>query len=467
MRFWLPLVLGVASAVTACALFTNLDGYSGQSPPASTSPAGDGEGDGGGPSIVTADGSSPVGPVLTDAGADATSASGAFSLGVTPGMVFLDPGQQNVPLSVTVSRTGSFAAPVTVSINGLPSAVHANSLTLTASDSTGTVNLGADANAVAGAAGITVLGVAGTDSASIPIALFVTGVVQTLTAAGTVTFASPIPPLVDFYAWGGGGAGGGINPSSGNTTPFRGGAGGAGGLAAGRVATSAGASFAVKVATGGALANGAGGSGGGYSVVARGATLLLVGPGGGGGGSGYAETNASDGTPGGAGGGATGANGGGLGGTSNAGGAADLCGSSCNGTAPSAGSSLLGGAGGSEGPGMSMSGGSPGGGPSIVRLPSGGGGGGGWFGGGGGGFKIVDPAYIIYHGDGGGGGSGHLDPSVTPIGAGLFRGSGTNPPTPAFYRPGVAVGGIGAINDNATAATPGGPGCVVVVLAKP
>lgn len=447
--------------LAGCSLFTDLGGVSGEEP--AVLPPGTGQ-DGG------------SGGTNEDAGVTGRPPSGTFSVEVVPSRIYLDPGEQNVPVHLTLKRNEGFVAPVTITWNGLPSSVTPSSLTFAGPTTSGDVMLAAQADAKATTAGAKVLAVAGNDAAEIPVSVFVTGDLDVFANDGAFTVPSPAPPELAILAWGGGGGGGSINRST-NGSPYAGGNGGAGAWAGGLVAFAPNDKLDIRVGKGGEVTPQGGGSGGGYSSVTKDTTLLLLAAGGGGGGSGYAETNAANGTAGGAGGAATGANGGGgRGGTAAAGGAADTCGkAACDGTPPSAGAKLTGGTAGYSGGATNTlaAGGAPGGGATANRAPSGGGGGGGWFGGGGGGYRIDDPSFIVYHGNGGGGGSSYADATLvkplTPTSTALVLGG--NGPTPPRtndprYRPALAIGGAGAVN-GASPATAGGNGRVVIVLAKP
>lgn len=453
-------VLGALGLVVllgaGCSLFTDLGGTTGEDDP-SVLPPGAGQ-DGG------------IATTGDDAG-KGQSSTGAFTIEVSPTRVYLDPGQQNVPVHLELRRRTDFTAPVTLAWNGLPSTVTTSALTLAGPTTSGDVALGAAANAPASSSAVKVLAVAGTDSAEVSIELVVTGPIATLDADGTVVLPTPAPPEVGFALWGGGGGGGGMNKTS---PDYAGGSGGGGGFAGGRVAAKSGDTFVVKVGQGGKVTNQSGATGGGYTAVLRGGVTLLLAGGGGGGGAGYGQTNLASGTAGGAGGGSQGKNGGGgRAATATAGGAADTCTkAACDGIAPTPGTMLQGGNGGypsSGAPGIVM-GALPGGGSSAANAPSGGGGGGGWFGGGGGGFRVVDPTYIIYMGNGGGGGSGYVDPAVTPVVAGaqlLEAGSGTQPArtTDVHYQAGTGTGGAGAVQQGP--GTVGGKGRMVAFFFKP
>lgn len=413
-----------------------------------------------------------------DAGADGTAPhrndeqreTASFSLSVSVGSVYVDPGEQNVVVPIRLSRASGFTSPVVVTLNGLPSAVRASGLTLTGADESASVLLGADSVAAAGGAKITIVGTAGDESATASFSLFVTGRLLDLDADRSLTLPAIVPPTLDLYVWGagGGGAPGGrlCGDYPGATD---GGDGGAGGGAVGRIAVAPEDTLEVRVGAGGAEGRSRlSGAGGGYSGVRRGAGWLLIAGGGGGGGYGNSDglNRFMSGTNGGAGGGAVGAAASGStpaarGGSATAGGESSWCTGDC----PGAGTSLLGG----EGQGTTSktpAGGAPGGG----GAGRGAGGGGGFFGGGGGGVRSSN---YVEGGLGGGGGSGFADASVLPIEgeAVLFAGKGRTPPLTEspFYVSGAAVGGAagrcngGAYQDGG----PSGGGRVVIVLSKP
>ena len=390
----------------------------------------------------------------TDAGpnadADVDAASTAkFTLSVGPEL-YIAPGEQNITLAVSITRAEGFDDPVTISVNGLPSAVHVGPLTLT-DNATGTLVFGADPSALIGGATITVLGIAGRLSASASLSLFIAGQWE-FDANGAFVVPQVVPPTLDFYLWGGGGGGGG---TSGNQNPTNGGHGGAGGAALGRVPVTPAEALTIQVGGGGQVKHSSSGSGGGYTALLRDTTPLLLAGGGGGGGYGYGISSTILGTDGGAGGGEAGggAEGGAQGGTATAGGLGAGTHAMKDGTA------LLGGLG-LGGTGVnSVPGALPGGG----AASSGGGGGGGFFGGGGG------KPY-----SGGGGGSGFAADSVLAIGESprLLTGIGKTPPltSSVYYAAGVGIGGTRSDAPGTSFGsdpTPGGNGRVVVVLAKP
>lgn len=375
------------------------------------------------------DGSAPIS--ATDADSDADVAPSPFSLSANVSSLYVGQGEQNVALTIAITRAEGFTTPVTISVNGLPSAVHVGALTLAGGDTSGTLLFGADPSAILGGATISVLGVAGEHSAGTSLTLFVAGRMD-FDADGTFVVPQVVPPTLDFYLWGGGGGGAGIYGSGSGK-----GHGGAGGAALGHVAVTPAEVLTIQVGGGGQAQNDRSGAGGGYTALRRGATLLLLAGGGGGGGYGY--------RPGGVGGGETGGNGGtndsGRGGTATAGGLGSGTHTGRDGAAWRGGIGL----GGTNAD--SLPGASPGGGASG----SGGGGGGGFFGGGGGGGAC-----------GGGGGSGFAHDSVLAIdavGGGelknprLLVGDGQTPPltSSAYYTAGVGIGGTqGSAEGSAT-----------------
>ena len=421
--------------------------------------------------VTTSDGGDSNVPGNLDAGEDAATSS-KFGISTSVSSIYLDRGEQNVALQVSITRAPSFTTPVTISVNGLPSAVHVSALTLADGDTSGTLFFGADPTAILGGATISVLGVAGDHTARTSLALYIAGQMD-FDTDGSFIVPQLETPTLDFYLWGAGGGGGGTNDKRGATAAVQGGNGGAGGAAVGRVAVTPGEQLTIRVgARGNVVAGPIAGSGGGFTSVMRGETPLLMAGGGGGGGHGFGYDDGSsaatgDGGDGGAGGGTAGKTGtftGGQGGSANAGGAAgnaDVKGK--------AGESFLGGYGAGASATNGTIGGLPGGGGGYF----GGGGGGGYFGGGGGGH--YSGGSYNRHGTGGGGGSGYAESSVLPLneGALLIAGASQTPPLTdsPYYVTGVGVGGTqGSCTGSPCVPvlpTPGGNGRVVVVLAKP
>src|SRR5581483_2504910 len=106
-----------------------------------------------GPSIIQQMGSTPQ-------------ATGDFLISVTPGTVNLSQGQTST-ITVSLSGSGGFSSPVSLTIAGLPSAVTAtpSSFTVSAGGSQ-TVTVAASASAALGSSNITVTGTSGTLSHS-------------------------------------------------------------------------------------------------------------------------------------------------------------------------------------------------------------------------------------------------------------------------------------------------------------
>lgn len=363
-------------ALSACSLTTNLDAL---------------QGDGGSGDAWIA----PDGP---------TSAPG-FKISVAPGTVKLGPGIGDV-VTVDVTRIDGFADPVTITVNGLPANVNASPLQVTGVG--GSINMGSS-GAKAGEYDVTVVGTSGAQVSTAPLHVHVGGILQVVTANGTVKIP-PGNPKVFVKLWGGGGGGG--------KGTFAG-VGGGGGYAEDAIDVTAGETLDVDVGTGGKPSNSGGAGGGGYSAIRRGITILVQAGGGGGAAGGLGSS--LFGGAGGAGGGLTGQNGAAGGNGFNGG----------SGGTQSGGQALnLGGNAGNDGPA-----GIPGGGMGEGNNGGGGGGGGGKWGGqegsngnngganprggsgGGGGSALVGPAGKAVTGVGSQPGSA-LDPDCLNAGAG-------------------------------------------------
>jgi hypothetical protein len=328
-----------------------------------------GEGDGGVGADVTAEAQAP----------DPT----GFTLGASPALVVLDPGDPAATVTVNVTRGGAFTGSISFVVDGgAPGVTTSTPLPVDGGASTTSFTFLVDVTSPA--RGDYPFVVTGTDTSgpafsTTPVTLRVAGV---LSADGGVIVAGPGSILVK--AWGAGG-GGGVA------------AGGGGGFVSAGFDLASATRLTIVEGTGGGAGtpDAGGGGGGGFSGMMSGGAWWLIAGGGGGGGF--------DGT-GGGGGGLSGENGGsckgGGAGNQTGGGQIRMC-PNAQDDAPQPGSALQGGNGADFGSGSAA--GVPGGGVGGIGNnpdPGGGGGGGGWFGGAGG----------SYNGNsgGGGGGSGHV-----------------------------------------------------------
>ncbi len=373
---------------------------------------------------------------------DGAVAPGDFTFSVTPSHITADT-SDNIPVTILVTRGASFTDAIDFAIT-TPLGITATGAASTGTGGTSSGFTVTDVSALDGDAKIIIT------AADSNVTLNLVHQVTLGVRVGSLLDVSDGGLLVPDYAtgliataWGAGG-GSAIDDDSQAAN------GGGGGFASATLAVTPGAFFIVSVGTGGSgLHTQDGAGGGGYSAICppSGACLLIAGGGGGAG----AGSNTTIGGAGGAGGGASGADGEpsttcgttSTGGTQSAGGTAASC--AITGVD---GVSLQGGAGAGTGTAQNF-GGVPGGGNGGNGAA--GGGGGGYFGGGGGSWDNTDGA------GGGGGGSGY----VSADGGTLTAGSGINPgATPDATCPGNAGGG-------GTNGEAGGPGCVVVHLAKP
>ncbi len=391
----------------------------------------------------------------------------SYSFTAAPSSVVVEPAGAAAAVSITLTRTAGFAEAIALSLVNAPPGVSGSAI-IPGNQSTGTLNVFADATAKKGDLAQATISAQSTPSniaATQPLLVRVGHVL--LVASASTTFVVPQDVHnATITAWGAGGGGG--MPT--NVGAEQGAAGGAGGFAEATFALTPGTTLDVIVGAPGVAGTsasyyGQGGSGGGFSGVEIGAALvdagvdaasdagdagtsylLIAGGGAGGGGGFYYLTTPSlsgPGKVGGAGSGGTGtdgssATGGGNGGTPTAGGAT---GTTCFGG--SAGTFLQGGSG-NKGP----IGGLPGGGNGGSQ--GGGGGGGGYYGGGAGGSASP----TCSGGNGGGGGGGHVDATGTSVAT--LAGTGATPPSTnhKYYVNNVATGGA--------ATTSGGVGHVVI-----
>ena len=107
-----------------------------------------------------------------------------FTVAAAPAALTIYPGQQNVPVTITVSSS-TYTGPVSVTLTGLPSGITVSPLTL-AAGSSGTLNLSASPSAgqefftpmgldipTSGTVGVTVVGAVGSALATAPLSLTV------------------------------------------------------------------------------------------------------------------------------------------------------------------------------------------------------------------------------------------------------------------------------------------------------
>lgn len=385
-----------------------------------------------------------------DAGSDAPPPPpGGFALSLSLQHVTADPGDPPTAVTVTVRRAPDFGERVAVEVKGgvVGAAASVPPDVEPTSDRT-SFTVGVDAAAVArGEQELVVRGTSPTGKTATATLGLRIGSVLPADAKGEIVVPAYATQIV-VAAWGGGG---GSGPALANTLSFP---GGSGAFASGRFTVAPGATLVVEVGGGGRGGASYGGGGGGYSGVRLGPQYLLVVGGGGGGGG--ADLSASSGA-GGAGGAAKGGQTGGgpcpgHGASDTASGAGGSCGP---GKVGAPGAALQGGDGynAKSAPRAAFGGGAGGAlGPAYC-----GGGGGGAFGGGGGGCDASS---------GGGGGGSTV---VSPLAVDVVRDSTNSTPAPRTdhpdYASGVAVGGV--VDLNSAPLSNGGPGRVVVRLAKP
>lgn len=411
---------GGAAAIAACSLVTNLDDLRG--------------GD----------------AAVNDAPIDTSQPppDGGCTVAISPSLIKVAPGGATTA-TITVSRGASVTGNATITFDAVPYFT-VPSITIGAADTTGPAAFTGAATAQPSAVDMNVLATFenGSVECKTLATVAITGILATFPGNGN-TFVVPTSTFLtqlDFDVWGAGGGGGGDNGSQ--TVA---GSGGGGGLSYALFDVTPGETLNVLAGTGGAP-GGYGAGGGGCSEVLRGTTLLIVGAGGGGGGGGELYIAGASGGGAGQPGGTSGNAKGGGAGTSTAGGV-----SGTGGTNASDGGVLEGGRGGGN---SGSTGGVPGGGKGGV----GGGGGCGAFGGGGGGDDTTDSS-----GAGGGGGSGTIS---TAVDGGVALAMKTNPPLDPRFSPsdpinalaGAALGGANGTNPQASTATAGGPGRVVISI---
>ena len=412
---WL-LVIPVTSVIVACSLLTNLGDLASGSD-ASTSDV-----------AVPTDG---------------------FTIGLSPKHVVLDPGEKDVPVTITIVRAPAFTDGVTFKIQSDLSKIKFGTPVDIGTGNTTTFGVSLEpltpSDGVDHELAVTGTSLDGKHSAG-PVKLGVwIGSQLTPNDAGVIT-VPPFASQVDITAWGAGGGGGVYLDNQAIGTN-----GGAGGYARAIFPIAPGSKLAVSIGTPGM----AGGGGGGWSGVSDedGGVWLLAG--GGGGGCSY-NLNTGGGA-GGAGGGATGAAGLGCGG---GGGGSQVDGGApgnCRGVIGKAGSAFTGGNASSSYPPTD---GKPGGGAGGGGCcPGPGGGGGGYHGGGSGAFQSQAGC------GGGGGGSSYVRDGGADAKSSSGSGAVPNTQDPSYKAP-IAVGGNGGTSTT-QGVTNGGPGEVIVRVPKP